>query len=324
METATIKLRPLGRSGLEVSPLCLGGNVFGWTVDEAMSLRLLDAWVDAGMNFVDTADVYSRWVPGHAGGESETMIGKWLRKSGKRDRIVLATKVGMPMGDHDKGLSKAYIRRAVEASLRRLQTDTIDLYQSHQDDSETPLEETLAAFAELIQAGKVRAIGASNFTAPRLALALATSERLGLPRYESLQPLYNLVERAAFEGELEDMCVANGLGVINFYALASGFLTGKYRSAGDLKKSVRGAGAAKYLDERGLAVLAALDTVATTIGATPAQVALAWQIARPSITAPIASATSPAQLDALVGAAHLQLDTPSIELIDRVSAPLAT
>jgi len=314
-----IRLRPLGRSGLEVSPICLGGNVFGWTVDEAMSFRLLDAWVDAGMNFVDTADVYSRWVPGHAGGESETIIGKWLRQSGKRNRIVLATKVGKPMGDADKGLSKAYIRRAVEASLRRLRTDVIDLYQSHDDDASTPLEETLGAFAELVEEGKVRAIGASNYTAPRLALAIETSERLGVPRYESLQPLYNLVEREPYESELEPVCVEHGLGVINFYALASGFLTGKYRSAADLGKSVRGSGAGKYLNERGLAMLAALDAVADTVGATPAQIALAWQIARPSITAPIASATTPAQLDDLVAAARLTLDTPSIAMIDRVS-----
>jgi aryl-alcohol dehydrogenase-like predicted oxidoreductase len=316
-----MNLRELGRSGLQVSPICLGGNVFGWTIDEAMSFRLLDAWVDAGMNFVDTADVYSRWVPGHAGGESETVIGRWLRRSGKRQRIVLATKVGKPMGEGEKGLSKAYIRRAVEASLRRLQTDVIDLYQSHDDDAATPLEETMAAFAGLIEEGKVRAIGASNFTAPRLVEAIATSRRLGVPRYESLQPLYNLVERAAYESELEPVCVEHGLGVINFYALASGFLTGKYRSSADLGKSVRGSGVAKYLDERGLAVLGALDAVAETVGATPAQVALAWQIARPSITAPIASATTPAQLEDLVAAARLQLDAPSIALIDRVSAP---
>jgi len=313
------RLRQLGRSGLAVSPICLGGNVFGWTVDEPMSFRLLDAWVDAGMNFVDTADVYSRWVPGHAGGESETILGKWFRQSGKRNRVVLATKVGKPMGDDDKGLSRAYIRRAVEASLRRLKTEVIDLYQSHDDDAATPLEETLTTFAELIKEGKVRAIGASNHTGPRLALALETSRRLGVPRYESLQPLYNLVEREPFESELEPVCREHGVGVINFYALASGFLTGKYRSKADLGKSVRGSGAGKYLNERGLAVLGALDAVADTVGATPAQVALAWQIARPGITAPIASATSPAQLAELVGAAALTLDTPSIELIDRVS-----
>ena len=319
----TSSYRPLGRSALRVSRLCLGGNVFGWTVDEAMSFRLLDAWVDAGLNFIDTADVYSRWVPGHVGGESEAILGKWFRQSGKRNRVVLATKVGKPMGDHDKGLSKAYIRRAVEASLRRLKTDVIDLYQSHDDDAETPLEESMAAFAELIKEGKVRAIGASNYDAPRLGEALAVSAAHGLPRYESLQPLYNLVERPAYEDALEKVCVDNGLGVLNFYALASGFLTGKYRSAADAAKSVRGGGAKKYLNEDGLAVLGALDAVADTIGATPGQVALAWQIARPSITSPIASATSPAQLDELVGAARLSLDTPSIELIDRASRKVA-
>ena len=316
--------RELGRSGLHVSRICLGGNVFGWTVDEPTSFRLLDAWVDAGMNFIDTADVYSRWVKGHAGGESETILGKWLKTSGKRNRVVLATKVGKPMGDNDKGLSKAYIRRAVEASLRRLQTDCIDLYQAHEDDLATPLEETLAAFADLIREGKVRAIGASNYGAERLALALDTSERLGLPRYESLQPLYNLVERAAYEDALEPLCVERGVGVINFFALAVGFLTGKYRSTADLQKSVRGSGAAKYLNEHGLAVLGALDSVAETVGATPAQVALAWQIARPSITAPIASATDARQIAELVAAARLQLDAPSIALIDRVTSASAS
>ncbi|MEP6739395.1 MAG: aldo/keto reductase [Caldimonas sp.] len=312
-------LRPLGRSGLHVSPICLGGNVFGWTVDEAMTFRLLDAWVDAGMNFVDTADVYSRWVPGHAGGESETLIGKWFRQSGKRNRVILATKLGKPMGEGMSGLSKAYIRSAVEASLRRLKTEVIDLYQSHDDDPATPFEETFGAYAELIKEGKVRAIGASNYSAERLGEALAASKRHGLPRYESLQPLYNLVERPAYEDALEAVCVEHGLGVINFYALASGFLTGKYRSEGDLGKSTRGGGVKKYLNPHGIAVLGALDAVADTIGATPGQVALAWQIARPSITAPIASATSIAQLDELVGAARMTIDTPSIALIDRVS-----
>jgi aryl-alcohol dehydrogenase-like predicted oxidoreductase len=320
----SLSLRQLGRSGLEVSPICLGGNVFGWTVDESMSFRLLDAWVDAGMNFVDTADVYSRWVPGHAGGESEAILGKWFRQSGKRNRVVLATKVGKPMGDNDKGLSKAYIRRAVEASLRRLKTEVIDLYQSHDDDAATPLEETLTTFADLVKEGKVRAIGASNYTGPRLALALETSQRLGAPRYESLQPLYNLLEREPYESELEPVCREHGVGVINFFALASGFLTGKYRSKADLGKSVRGSSAGKYLNERGLAILGALDAVASTVGATPAQVALAWQIARPGITAPIASATSLAQLASLVDAAALRLDTPSIELIDRVSRTTAS
>ncbi len=315
----TSSYRSLGRSSLRVSPLCLGGNVFGWTIDEAMSFRLLDAWVDAGMNFVDTADVYSRWVPGHVGGESEAILGKWFRQSGKRNRVVLATKVGKPMDDADKGLSKAYLRRAVEASLRRLKTEVIDLYQSHDDDAETPLEESMSAFADLIKEGKVRAVGASNYSAERLSEALAVSKASGLPRYESLQPLYNLVERAAYEDALEKVCVDHGLGVLNFYALASGFLTGKYRSEADFAKSVRGGGAKKYLNEHGLTVLGALDAVADTIGATPGQVALAWQIARPGITSPIASATSPAQLDELVGAARMVLDKPSYDMIDRVS-----
>ena len=312
--------RELGHSGLLVSPLCFGGNVFGWTVDEATSFRLLDSWVDAGMNFIDTADVYSRWVPGHIGGESETIIGKWLKQSGKRDRIVLATKVGKDMGDGKVGLAKGTIRHAVEASLKRLQTDVIDLYQSHDDDAATPLAETLGAYAELIREGKVRAIGASNFTAARLTEALAVSRTLGLPRYESLQPLYNLVERAAFEAELEAVCVEHGVGVINFYALASGFLSGKYRSEADLGKSPRGAGVRQYLNEGGRRVLAALDLVAQRCNATPAQVALAWQIARPSITAPIASATSLAQLAGLVAAAQLQLDADALRQIDQASA----
>jgi aryl-alcohol dehydrogenase-like predicted oxidoreductase len=311
--------RALGRSGLQVSKLCFGCNVFGWTVDEATSFRLLDAWVDAGMNFIDTADVYSRWVPGHKGGESETIIGKWLKRSAKRDKIVLATKVGMDMGSGKSGLAKEYIRSAVEASLQRLQTDVIDLYQSHTDDAKTPLADTLGAFADLIKAGKVRAIGASNHTAARLSEALAVSKTLGLPRYESLQPLYNLVERAAFESELESVCVDNGLGVINYYALASGFLSGKYRSEADLGKSARGQGVKKYLNEQGLQVLEALDAVARRMNATTAQVALAWQIARPSITSPIASATSITQLESLVAAARLQLDADAISAIEAAS-----
>ena len=315
--------RELGRSGLQVSPLCFGGNVFGWTADEATSFRLLDAWVDAGMNFIDTADIYSRWVPGHAGGESETIIGKWLKQSGKRDRVVIATKVGKDMGDGKVGLAKGYIRSAVEASLTRLQTDVIDLYQSHDDDAKSPLAETLGAYGDLIREGKVRAIGASNFTAQRLSEALDVSRTLGLPRYEALQPLYNLVERAAYEDELEAVCVQHGLGVINFFALASGFLSGKYRSAADLGKSARGAAVKEYLNERGLAVLDALDEVAQRCNATPAQVALAWQIARPSITAPIASATSLEQLAELVAAAQLKLDADAIQRIDSASRTAA-
>ena len=311
--------RRLGRSGLQVSKVCLGGNVFGWTVDEATSFKLLDAWVDAGMNFIDTADVYSRWAPGHSGGESETIIGKWLKQSGKRDKLVIATKVGKDMGDGKIGLTPAYIRSAVEASLKRLQTDVIDLYQSHDDDPNTPLADTLGAYADLIKAGKVRAIGASNFSAARLSEALRVSEAHGLPRYECLQPLYNLVERPAYEAELEAVCVQHGLGVINFYALASGFLSGKYRTLDDLNKSPRGQGAAKYLNAHGLGVLAALDSVAARLNSTPAQVALAWQIARPSITAPIASATSLDQLKELTSAAALELDADAIRCIDLAS-----
>jgi len=315
-----MQLRELGRSGLQVSPLAFGGNVFGWTVDEAQSFRLLDAWLDAGFNFVDTADVYSSWVPGHVGGESETIIGKWLRQSGKRNRVVLATKVGKPMGDGKVGLSAAYIREAVDASLTRLKTDHIDLYQSHDDDAGTPLEETMEAFAGLIKVGKVRAIGASNYSAPRLAEALDVSERLGLPRYESLQPLYNLYDRAVFEDALAPLCLERGVGVINFYALAAGFLTGKYRSPSDADKSARGANTTKkYLNPRGLRILAALDAVAATHGATPAQVAIAWQIAQPAVTAPIASATSTAQLDELAKAAVLQLDDAAMASLDAAS-----
>ncbi|MDP9899162.1 aldo/keto reductase [Variovorax ginsengisoli] len=319
-----MQLRPLGRSGLDVSPLAFGGNVFGWTVDEALSFRLLDAWLDAGFNFVDTADVYSAWVPGHTGGESETIIGKWLRQTGKRNRVVLATKVGKPMGEDKKGLSPAYIRAAVDASLQRLKTDHIDLYQSHDDDAETPLEDTLGAFAELIKAGKVRAIGASNYTAPRLAQALDVSQRLGLPRYESLQPLYNLYDRAVFEDALEPLCLANDVGVINFYALAAGFLTGKYRNEADAVKSARGANTTKkYLNPRGLRILDALDQVARTHNATPGQVAIAWQIARPAVTAPIASATSVQQLNELTAAATLKLDASSIAVLNAASAEQA-
>ena len=315
-----MKKRRLGRSPLEVSPLAFGGNIFGWTVDETASFALLDAWLDAGFNFIDTADVYSMWVPGHKGGESETIIGKWLARSGKRGQVVLATKVGKDMGDSKVGLAKGYIRSAVEASLRRLQTDVIDLYQSHDDDAKTPLEETLGAYDELIRAGKVRAIGASNYSAARLSEALAVSAANKLPRYECLQPLYNLVERPAYEAELEAVCVQQGLGVINFFALASGFLSGKYRSEADLGKSPRGQGAKKYLNAHGLRVLDALDAVAQRLNATPAQVALAWQIARPSITAPIASATSLAQLEGLVAAARLQLDADALRTIAAASA----
>lgn len=312
--------RTLGRSGLQVSPLAFGGNVFGWTVDEATSFSLLDAWLDAGFNFIDTADVYSAWVPGHSGGESETVIGKWLRASGKRDRVVLATKVGKPMGPDRKGLRPAYIRAAVEDSLRRLQTDHIDLYQSHDDDPDTPLEDSLATFGELIKEGKVRAIGASNYTAPRFALALETSEKHGLPRYESLQPLYNLYDRAVFEDALQALCMQHEVGVINFYALAAGFLTGKYRSAADAGKSARGNNVvAKYLNPRGQRILGALDAVARRHQTQPGVVALAWQLTRPGITAPIASATSLAQLADLAAATRLQLDWADIASLNQAS-----
>jgi aryl-alcohol dehydrogenase-like predicted oxidoreductase len=316
-----MEYRTLGRSPLKVSPLCFGGNVFGWTADEATSFALLDAWVDAGFNFIDTADVYSRWAPGHTGGESETVIGKWLKRSGKRSRVIIATKVGNDMGDGKAGLKAPYIRRAVEDSLRRLQTDCIDLYQSHKDDESTPQEETLQAFAQLIQAGKVRAIGASNYSATRLSQALEISRQQGLPRYESLQPLYNLYDRAVFERELQQLCVDQQIGVINFYSLAAGFLTGKYRSAADANKSARGTNTvAKYLNERGLKILAALDTVAAATRSTPGQVAIAWLLTRPGIASPIASATSIAQPDDLVAATQLKLDAPMLAALDRASA----
>ena len=312
--------RWLGRSDLMVSPLCLGTNVFGWTVDEATSFTLLDAYVEAGLNFIDTADVYSTWVSGNTGGESETIIGKWLQSRGHRDRVVLATKVGSDMGGGKKGLSKAYIRSAVEDSLRRLQTDYIDLYQSHRDDPNTPQQETLEAYAELIQAGKVRAIGASNFSAARLKEALDLSASLGLPRYESLQPKYNLYDRAEYERDLEPLCREQGVGVIPYYGLASGFLTGKYRSEEDFGKSVRGGNMASYLNERGRRILAAIDEVALRKDATQAQIALAWLMARPGLTAPIASATSLEQMQDLRAATRLRLDRGDIEQLDQASA----
>ena len=312
--------RPLGRSGLMTAPLAFGGNVFGWTADETVSFQLLDAFVDAGFNLIDTADLYSRWVPGHSGGESETIIGRWLKRSGKRNRVLLATKVGKDMGEGRSGLSPRWIRQAVEDSLRRLQTDRIDLYQSHDDDKDTPFEETLAAYGELIRAGKVRAIGASNHSAARLAAALDASERFGLPRYETLQPLYNLVDREPYEAELEPLIRERGLGVINFYGLARGFLTGKYRSEADLAQSPRGAGIKDYLNPRGHRILAALDDAALALGASPAQVALAWQMARPGISAPIASATSVRQFEELARAAALTLSADAIAALDAASA----
>jgi aryl-alcohol dehydrogenase-like predicted oxidoreductase len=312
--------RKLGNSGLEVGPLALGGNVFGWTANEPTSFRLLDAFVAVGFNLIDTADVYSRWAPGNQGGESETIIGNWFKQSGKRGEVVLATKVGNEMGAGEKGLSKRYMLRAVERSLRRLQTDYIDLYQSHIDDASTPLEETLEAYDELMREGKVRAIGASNHTAERLDQALEVSKQNGYSRYQCLQPLYNLYDRAPFEDELEPLCREAGIGVIPYYSLASGFLTGKYRSAQDLAKSPRGATVKKYLTERGIRILKALDLVAERFRSAPGRVALAWLSSHPTVTAPIASATSLDQLNELIEATRLELDAPAIELLNQASA----
>jgi aryl-alcohol dehydrogenase-like predicted oxidoreductase len=315
-----MKLRQLGNSELKVAPLMLGGNVFGWTADEPTSFKILDSFVAAGLNFIDTADSYSTWVPGHAGGESETIIGNWLRRSGKRDQVVIATKVGSEIPGQGKGLSRAWIMRQVEGSLKRLQTDCIDLYQSHRDDPNTPVEETLEAYAQLIQQGKVRVIGCSNFTAERIRESLGTSQKHSWPRYESLQPHYNLYERAGYETGLEPTVLKEKLGIIPYYSLASGFLTGKYRSEADLSKSPRGQAVKKYLNERGIRILQALDKIAERLQAKPAQVALAWLMARPGITAPIASATSVEQLSELAAATQVQLDGASIELLNAASA----
>jgi aryl-alcohol dehydrogenase-like predicted oxidoreductase len=315
-----MKKRQLGQSSIESAPLTLGSNVFGWTADEATSFKILDAFVAAGLNFIDTADTYSTWVPGHHGGESETIIGNWFKRSGKRDKIVIATKVGAEIPGQGKGLSKAWIMRQVDASLKRLQTDYIDLYQSHRDDPATPVEETLEAYAQLIQQGKVRVIGCSNFTAERIRESLAASRKNGWPRYESLQPNYNLYERATYESTLEPLALQEKLGVIPYYGLASGFLTGKYRSQDDLKKSQRGQSTKKYLNDRGFRILQALDQVAERYQTKPAQVALAWLMARKSITAPIASATSVEQLNELVQAITLELDRESIDKLNKASA----
>ncbi|HEY7405890.1 MAG TPA: aldo/keto reductase [Candidatus Angelobacter sp.] len=315
-----MKKRQLGNSEIQVAPLMLGGNVFGWTADEPASFKILDAFVAAGLNFIDTADSYSTWVPGHAGGESETIIGNWFKRSGKRDRVVIATKVGSEIPGQGKGLSRAWIMRQVEASLKRLQTDHIDLYQSHRDDPSTPVDETLEAYARLIEQGKVRVIGCSNFMAERTQESLAASRKHSWPRYESLQPHYNLAYREAYETTLEQLALKEKLGVIPYYSLASGFLTGKYRSEADLSRSPRGQAVKKYLNDRGLSILQALDQVAEKHHGTPAQVALAWLMARPSITAPIASATSVEQLDNLAAATRLELDSASIELLNKASA----
>jgi aryl-alcohol dehydrogenase-like predicted oxidoreductase len=311
--------RQLGGSGLEIAPLVFGGNVFGFTVDDSTAFSLLDAFVAGGFNCIDTADVYSNFVPGNKGGESETTIGRWFKARGRRDDVVLATKVGNSMGGDRKGLSKRYITQAVEDSLARLQTEYIDLYQAHRDDPNTSFEETLEAFDALIKSGKVRAIGASNYTGARLAEALRVSAGKGLPRFQTLQPLYNLYDRANYEADLEPVAVSGGLGVMPYFSLASGFLTGKYRSKEDLKKSKRGGFVASKLDARGMRILSALDEVCAEMESTPTRVALAWLLARPSIAAPIASATSLGQLEELFASTRLQLSAAAVERLNRAS-----
>jgi aryl-alcohol dehydrogenase-like predicted oxidoreductase len=311
--------RKLGNSGLEIAPLAFGCNVFGWTADEAMSFKLLDAFLAGGFNYIDTADTYSRWVPGNRGGESETIIGKWLKQRGGRDKIIIGSKVGLPMPGVGQGLSRAWITREVENSLRRLQTDYIDLYMAHTDDPDVPQAEPLETFAALIKQGKARAIGASNFQAARFQQALDTSKKLGLPRYESLQPHYSIAERNEFEGDLEALCLREQVGVICYYSLANGFLTGKYRSKADLVGKARGSSVEKYMNERGDRILAALDEVAAQCNAKLSQVALAWLMARPSITAPIASARSLDQLEEIMQAVRIKLDKAQIDLIDVAS-----
>ncbi len=312
--------RKLGNSELEIAPLMFGGNVFGWTVDEPTSFRILDAFVDAGFNAIDTADVYSTWVPGHTGGESETILGRWFAKSGKRNKVMLATKVGNKMSETKRGLAKTYILQAVEDSLKRLNIDTIDLYQSHIDDENTPLEERFEAYAQLVKQGKVRVIGASNYKADRLAKALRISEQLGIPRYETLQPRYNLFDRKEYEQDLAPLCQKNNISVISYSSLGSGFLTGKYRKESDASKSPRGAGIiTKYFNERGFKILDALDTVAKQLSSTPGNVAIAWLLTRPLVT-PIASATGIEQLNDLLAATRLQLNQTQIELLNQASA----
>ncbi|TKS55156.1 aldo/keto reductase [Luteimonas yindakuii] len=318
--TAPRDLRPLGRSGLQIRPFAFGGNVFGWSVDEATTFALLDAFTAAGFAFIDTADAYPAWVPGNRGGESETLIGRWLARRGRRDDVVIATKVAK--WSERPGLSPDNIARAADESLRRLQVDTIDVYFAHEDDPGVPIEDVLGAFSRLIEQGKVRTIGASNFSAVRLAEALEIAGRHGLPRYEVLQPEYNLYDRMGYEAELEPMAVEHGLGVVSYYSLASGFLSGKYRSREDAARSAaRGSTVVdRYLNPRGQRILAALDDIAAAHRATPAQVALAWLVARPSITAPIASATTTAQLDELLQAAALALSADETAALDAASS----
>ena len=313
--------RQLGQSSLHVYPITFGGNVFGWTADRDMSFKLLDAFVAAGFNFIDSADVYSRWHPGNTGGESETIIGHWLKSRGGRDKVIVATKLGIEMAPGKKGLSRKYMMQAVEDSLQRLQTDYIDLYQSHRDDPDTDIEETLSAYADLVKQGKVREIGASNFSADRLAASLKVSTDKGLPRYQSLQPQYSLVERGEFEGALEALCLKEKIGVIGYYSIASGFLTGKYRSKADMEGRARGPRVEIYLNDYGFGVIAALDEVGKKHNAKPVQIAMAWLIARPSVTAPIASATNLDQLAELLKSAEISLDAADIAKIDAASNP---
>jgi aryl-alcohol dehydrogenase-like predicted oxidoreductase len=312
--------RKLGNTGFEVAPLALGGNVFGWTADEAMSFKLLDAFVAAGFNLVDTADSYSRWATGHKGGESETVIGRWIARRGRHDDVIIATKVGSDMGQGHKVLRKDYILQAAEASLKRLQVDCIDLYQSHWDDENTPLEETLGAYDQLLRQGKVKTIGASNYSTARLSQALEVSEAKHLPRYATLQPHYNLYERASFEGELQALCLRENVGVITYFSLAAGFLTGKYRSEADFGKSARGPGMKKFLNPRGMKIIDVLDHVAKHHSATPAQIALSWLMARPGVSAPIASATDLDQLREILRATEIKLDAQATQALDRASA----
>ncbi len=311
--------RRLGRTSLSIAPLVFGGNVFGWTADRQTSFALLDRFSEAGLNAIDTADVYSAWAPGNKGGESEAIIGEWMKSRGNRNKIVVITKVGSPMGEGRQGLSARYIAEAMEASLKRLQSGYIDLYLSHWPDAETPYDETLGAFAKLMMAGKVRAIGASNLDAAQMRAALDVARKNALPRYDVLQPEYNLYDRRSFDGALRDLCMKEEIGIITYFSLAKGFLSGKYRSEADLGKSVRGGGVKTYLNPRGMRVLAALDAVAAKHKANQAEVALAWLIARPGITAPIASATSLAQVDSLIKAAALTLDAGDIAALDKAS-----
>jgi aryl-alcohol dehydrogenase-like predicted oxidoreductase len=316
----TMQKRRLGRTDLDIAPLVLGGNVFGWTADEKTSFDILDRFVGAGLNAIDTADSYSTWVPGNSGGESETIIGKWMKSRGNRDKVVLITKVGSDMGQGKKDLSAAYIERAIEASLKRLQTDVVDLYFSHWHDPTVPYEETLGAYEKLLRQGKVRHIGASNLDAAQLGDALKVAKEKGLPPYEVLQPEYNLYDRSSYDGELRDVCMNEGLGVITYFSLAKGFLSGKYRSEADLGKSPRGGGIKSYLDARGMRILAALDAVSARHSATQAEIALAWVIARQGVTAPIASATSVEQVESLARAASLALSPDDIVELDKASA----